>query len=164
MLARLTKMKDEREGGFTLIELLVVIIIIGILAAIAIPTFLKQREKGYYSAMQSDLKNAATSAESFATENNGSYSALTLAALQSQGFNKGQTMTVAVVSSDASKFCLGIIDSRTTSKSYHYDSTVGTPVADTTAGTRNAWVAPPANAASSDAGSGSRVNVLGAPA
>jgi hypothetical protein len=36
--------------------------------------------------------------------------------------------------------------------------------ADTTAGTRNAWVAPAANAASSDAGSGSRVNVLGAPA
>ena len=57
MLARIRKAKENSEGGFTLIELLVVIIIIGILAAIAIPTFLKQREKGYVSAAKSDLKN-----------------------------------------------------------------------------------------------------------
>jgi type IV pilus assembly protein PilA len=70
MLARLTKMKDEREGGFTLIELLVVIIIIGILAAIAIPVFLNQRKKGYDAGVKADVRNAATAEESYMTDNN----------------------------------------------------------------------------------------------
>jgi type IV pilus assembly protein PilA len=61
--------KDRGEEGFTLIELLVVIIIIGILAAIAIPVFLNQRQKGWEAAVQSDLRNAATAQETFLTEN-----------------------------------------------------------------------------------------------
>jgi prepilin-type N-terminal cleavage/methylation domain-containing protein len=60
-------MKDK-DQGFTLIELLVVIVIIGILAAVAIPLFLSQREKGVDSGIKSDLKNVATAAETYATD------------------------------------------------------------------------------------------------
>ena len=68
--ARLRARNDE--GGFTLIELLVVVIIIGILAAIAIPTFLNQRKKGWESAVKSDLRNMAIVMETQVTET-GSY-------------------------------------------------------------------------------------------
>ncbi len=73
MLARINKAMAKKDSGFTLIELLVVVIIIGILAAIAIPTFLNQRQNGYRAQLVSDLRNAATAAESYAVDNNGGY-------------------------------------------------------------------------------------------
>jgi prepilin-type N-terminal cleavage/methylation domain-containing protein len=51
--------------GFTLIELLIVVVIIGILAAIAIPKFASTKDKAYYTAMKSDLRNLVTAEEAF---------------------------------------------------------------------------------------------------
>ncbi len=86
----------EHDEGFTLIELLVVILIIAILAAIAIPVFLRQREKGWVSQMESALKNATTSAESYATGRpEGNYAGLTLAKLQDEGFEFASTVEIS---------------------------------------------------------------------
>jgi type IV pilus assembly protein PilA len=83
MLARIRKSKND-DQGFTLIELLVVIIIIGILAAIAIPVFLNQRKKGWDAAVQADLRNAVTAEETYLTAN-GVYTNV-VADLQGVGF------------------------------------------------------------------------------
>jgi type IV pilus assembly protein PilA len=69
MIARIRKSIEEKDEGFTLIELLVVIIIIGILAAIAIPVFLNQRKKAVDASMKSDLRTVATNEETYFVDN-----------------------------------------------------------------------------------------------
>jgi type IV pilus assembly protein PilA len=66
--------RDDR--GFTLVELLVVILIIGILAAIAIPTFLNQKGKAYDSSAKEMARTASLAAETFSTDHNGLYTGI----------------------------------------------------------------------------------------
>jgi type IV pilus assembly protein PilA len=81
MLNRM-RQRSEDEGGFTLIELLVVILIIGILAAIAIPSFLNQKGKAQDSSAKTQAASLQTAMETYATDNGGSYTGATLAKLQ----------------------------------------------------------------------------------
>ena len=121
MLAAMKKRLAGEESGFTLIELLVVIIIIGILAAIAIPVFLNQRKKGYDAQAKSDLRNLATLEETYLTDNQvyaGNVSLLT-------DFKPSANATTTVVSvrNVADSFCLKSVSKSGTD--WYYDSNTG---------------------------------------
>ena len=60
---------SSRRDGFTLIELLIVVVIIGILAAIAIPKFASSKQKAYVTSMRSDLRNLETAEEAYFFDN-----------------------------------------------------------------------------------------------
>lgn len=82
------------KKGFTLIELLIVVVIIGILAAIAIPKFTNTKEKAYLAAMKSDLRNLATYEESYAADYAGSYTSVQA----DLGFTPSLNVTVTITS------------------------------------------------------------------
>jgi type IV pilus assembly protein PilA len=86
---------SRSKKGFTLIELLIVVVIIGILAAIAIPKFANTKQKAYVASMKADLRNLATYEESFAADSAGSYfSGTAVGTTALQGFLPSQNVSV----------------------------------------------------------------------
>jgi type IV pilus assembly protein PilA len=86
------------QRGFTLIELLIVVVIIGILAAIAIPKFSSTKEKAIVTTMRSDLRNLASVQETFWVQNQNYYSGV-IPDIAAFAYQPSQGVTVTIVSS-----------------------------------------------------------------
>ena len=85
------------KKGFTLIELLIVVVIIGILAAIAIPKFANTKEKAYVASMKSDLRNLITAQEAYFSDNNSLYAQSTTNLGTNYKASSGITVTLSSV-------------------------------------------------------------------
>jgi type IV pilus assembly protein PilA len=104
---------SRMRKGFTLIELLIVVVIIGILAAIAIPKFASTKEKAYLASEKSDLRNLATSEEAYFSGNQ------TYTSDQSAlNYTTSQGVTVAITSPSAKGWAASTAHAATTKKCY----------------------------------------------
>jgi type IV pilus assembly protein PilA len=116
MLARLNERisRSRNEGGFTLIELLVVIIIIGILLAIAIPSYMKFRDRANNSAAQANVRSAIPAVEAYFADNN-SYAGMTLQYLQTT-YDQG-VKNITIFSAGSTTYCVqSVVGSQTWNK------------------------------------------------
>ena len=98
-----TRLDGNTEQGFTLIELLVVIIIIGILLAIAVPSYLGFRDRAANNAAKANLRAALPAAEAYYSDN-GTYTGMTPTTLKA--IDSGVSASLTVASAGASTYCL----------------------------------------------------------
>jgi len=142
MLARMRKSAEEKDQGFTLIELLVVMIIIGILAAIAIPVFLSQREKARDTATKADVSTLGKEVSSYYVDGTGTLT-LTLASgtiavatnttpavnvanvKVSSGTALSATAFKATAGSEATTWCVSLTNANGSQKTYYYSAQAG---------------------------------------
>src|SRR5262249_8965126 len=118
-------MKNLRgQSGFSLIELLVVIVIVGILAAIAIPQFARQRSRAFEATLKADLRNAAVAEEAYYAQNQ-VYKTGPLSASTLPGYNKTQEISMTAVTG-TNTFILAAAHSNCTG-TWNYDSKTGVP-------------------------------------
>jgi type II secretion system protein G len=119
----------SNRKGFTLIELLIVVVIIGILAAIAIPKFAATKDKAKLAALKSDLRNIETAEEAYFSDNNayGDYSALSTGA--TIYFTKSAGSDDPVIAVTGGKYTATTKNSTITSAVNSCSVTVGSGVA-----------------------------------
>ena len=103
LATKLRKRLASDESGFTLIELLVVLVIIGILLAIAVPSYLGFRDRANIRAAQSNVRAAVPSAEAYYSDN-GYYTNLSTTAMKA--IDSGLSSSVSVISAGTSQYCL----------------------------------------------------------
>jgi type IV pilus assembly protein PilA len=109
MIATLRKRLRREEKGFTLIELLVVVIILGILTAIAIPSYLSFTGRAKESAAKANLRSLIPDVESYFADN-GSYSGMSLATLKTNYDQSLNASIYTVISVGANTYCVSAVD------------------------------------------------------